>query len=210
VKSFCEAEVSIYTNFRFVIKERDCMKKRYYAVFAFIIFAIGTGNAQEFKIPVIFSGNSGNGQQSRTATFGFDANASDSMTDVQWNETYPPPFDQPGDLSIRLTNRILGRSYLGADGNDGGPVDIRRKPNQDSFILQYEILTNASDFGAPINLSWNNSAIPPIVRHIFIAGEGSSDHKVRIDMVKDNTFTIPARLDSSSLYSTLLITLYYN
>jgi hypothetical protein len=212
VKSFCEAEVSIYTNFRFVILGKGFSMLKILLIASLLtIPAVAVTIAQEFKLPVTFSGTNSDGKfRSSQLVIGYDPNASDSMIDVQWSESEPPPFVQQGDISVRSVNRTIGRTYLSANNDDGGPVDIRRKPSTSSFILQYEIYTSSDVFGAPISVQWDNSLIPPIIKHIILAPEGDPDIKGRLDMVKESQFTITVDIDSINLYNVILISLLYN
>jgi hypothetical protein len=206
VKSFCEAEVSIDTDFRFVFYgKRYFMKKLLLIVALSAGLGIGELKAQEFKLTVVFMGT----KVTMPVTFGYDLAASDSMTDTQWGETQPPPFIQPGDLAARMRNFTLGRTYLSADGNDGGPVDIRRKPTQDNFVLQYEMYDTKWDNGYPdpVSLLWDNANIPAIIKHIYLSSEDNGNHKIRLDMRTVSRFDMP---DSNPAYSNILITLLYN
>jgi hypothetical protein len=205
VKSFCKAGVSIYTNFRFVIfRERKLMKKLFWI--GAILFSFTTTWAQEFKLTVTVRANN----IVRNLTFGFDPSANDTMTDAKWGEVLLPSAIGPGDFDARMSSRILNRSYLISEGNNGGPVDIRQKPATDSFILQYELYNNAYDVGVPVKFDWDNTNIPPIIKHIYLTPEGNPDIKVRLDMKVENHLDVPARTDSLSLYNYTLVTILYN
>jgi hypothetical protein len=181
------------------------MKKLLVLTAVFALTRIGGLKAQEFKLTVVFSGMN----ITRPVTFGYDLNASDSMTDSQWGELYTPPFIQPGDLGVRMRNLTLGRTYLSADGNDGGPVDIRRKPPQNSFELQYEIYETKWDnnYPNPVSMAWDNTSIPTSVKHIYLSSEDNGNHAIRLDMKTVTRFDIP---DSQYNYSNILITLLYD
>ena len=171
-----------------------------------MIFAINSAIAQEFKLKVLVQANG----LSRNLAFGYDPNASDSMTDVQWNEMMLPSGGAPGDFDARMTSSVTKRTYLTSEGNDGGYTDIRHKPARDSFQLQFELNNNGYNLGVPTTLYWDNTVIPAIIKHIYLSPETDPDEKIRLDMKQENQFTIPSRFDSASKYTPMLITILYN
>jgi len=197
------------------LRKDDVMKK--YVTLLVFLAAFGVGKAQvpEFSLHVeLFINN----DSARTVIFGYDPTASDSM--VYLKETWfsaefppageqllPPPFSTD-DLDFRMTGNYINRPELEIDGSDGGPIDIRKKPALDSFTLKYEIDLQIVPGTTNAKLEWNAQAIPAIINRITLASYHFPD-SLRLDMKNTSSFILPL-IDSGGLYSSMILTLYYN
>jgi hypothetical protein len=190
------------------------MKK--YITLMFFLAAFGIGKAQlpEFSLHVkLFINN----DSARTVIFGYDPKASDSM--VYGKETWFSnefsggeqvyPSSQPGDLDFRMAGYYINRPELYEDGNDGGPIDIRKKPALDSFTLKYEMDLAVVPGTTNAKLEWNPQAIPAIINRITLASYHFPD-SLRLDLKKTSSFVLPLADSGTDLYSSMILTLYYN
>jgi len=151
----------------------------------------------------------GNNKQ---AYFGYDANASDSLegpnayTELMagGEQMYPAPFQYN---DVRFTGYTIDRGYMG----DGSPIDIRKKPDSASFVLNYELSITVTTEATSASLIWDKNLIPAIVNHIYLepATIGPGPARKRTDMKTESRFDMPNR-DSIGKYSKTLITIYYN
>lgn len=172
------------------------MAKRYYFALL-LLFAITTSvHAQEFKVDLHVKDGSGFGL---TGTFGFDPMATDGY-DSQFGEhgLYPPPG--PG-LDFRFVGNVTGQNI---NDGDGDPVNIRRKPNTDSFTIQYEWSLAATDL--PVTVTWS-SITNPNIKAITLA-PAALPSLIIGDLTKKNSITITS--DSLALYRDVVLTVYYN
>lgn len=179
----------------------------------FVLFAgISASHAQlpEFSLHVkLFVNN----DFAKTVIFGYDTAASDAMVykKESWfsdefsggEQEYPP--GQPGDLDFRMFGAYIERPEL----QDGGPIDIRKKPALDSFTLKYGIKLIVVHGTTNAKIVWNPDFIPPIIKHITLASY-KFPSKIRLDMKNVSEFVIPLKDSGEELYSNMILTLYYN
>lgn len=186
------------------------MKK--YITLIVLLAAFGAAKAQlpEFNLHVkLFINN----DSARTVVFGYDPAASDSMkyNKETWfsdefpggEQEYPP--GQPGDLDFRMTGYYISRPEL----QGGGPIDIRKKPALDSFILKYEIDIQFVPGTTNAKIQWNPQEIPAKINYLTLASY-HFPHTIRLDMKKQSSFILPLKDSGESLYSSMILTLYYN
>ncbi|MDP4220673.1 MAG: T9SS type A sorting domain-containing protein [Bacteroidota bacterium] len=181
-----------------------------------LLMGWNTSNAQlpEFSLHVrLFINN----DSARTVIFGYDPKASDSMLyhKETWfsdefaggEQAYPPA--QLGDLDFRMSGFYVNRPELGIDGSDGGPIDIRKKPALDSFVLKYGLECNLVPGTTSARIEWNPQLIPGIINHITLASY-HFPHTIRLDMKSTSSFVFPLTDSGTDLYSNMILTLYYN
>jgi hypothetical protein len=160
-------------------------------------------------VKMFINDNPGNNKQ---AYFGYDVNANDSLegpnayTELMpgGEQMYPPPFQYN---DIRFTGYTIDRGYL----SDGSPIDIRKKPDSATFVLNFELsITTLSD-ATSASLIWDKNLIPAIINHIYLepATIGPGPARKRTDMKTVSRFDMPNR-DSIAKYSKTLVTIYYN
>ncbi len=192
------------------------MKKLFF-FFVLIAISFGTGNAQlpEFSLHVKLFVND---DSARTVIFGYDPSASDSMVyrKESWfsgefaggEQLYPPPYSSE-DLDFRMTGIWINRPELEINGSVGGPIDIRKKPALDSFILKYEMDLQLVAGTTNAKIEWDPQTIPAIVNRITLASYHFPD-SLRLDLKKTSSFTFPLIDSGTDLYSSMILTLYYN
>jgi hypothetical protein len=189
--------------------------KKYIALLVFFT-AFGNSNAQlpEFSLHVkLFINN----DSARTVIFGYDPKASDSMLyrkEAWFSDEFPGgeqvyPSAQTGDLDFRMAGFYINRPELFEEGNDGGPIDIRKKPVLDSFTLKYEIDLQVVPGTTNARIEWNPQPIPAIINRITLASYHFPD-SLRLDMKKTSSFVLPLADSGEDLYSSMILTLYYN
>jgi hypothetical protein len=188
------------------------MMKRYIPLLLLVMLAPPVhAQTPQFSMWIKFfiNDNPGNNKE---AYFGYDANASDSLEGknaytelmASGEQMYPPPFQYN---DIRFTGYTINRGYLG----DGGPIDIRKKPDSSSFELNYELSLTTLQEATSASLIWDKNLIPAIINHIYLepATIGPGPARKRTDMKTESRFDMPNR-DSISKYSKTLVTIYYN
>lgn len=185
--------------------------KKYIALFV-LLTAFGDVKSQtpEFSLHVkLFVNN----DSARTVVFGYDPAASDSMKYNKetwfWDE-FPGgeqeyPSGQPGDLDFRMAGYYINRPEL----QGGGPIDIRKKPLLDSFILKYEMDLQLLNGTTNARIEWNPQLIPAKINRITLASY-HFPHTLRLDMKTQSSFIFPLKDSGESLYSSMILTLYYN
>lgn len=176
-----------------------------------IIPLVSSAQLPEFSLSLKFFVNDNPGQH-KEIFLGYDPNASDSLegknayTALQagGEQLYPPPFNYD---DARFTGYTIGRGYLA----EGGPIDIRRKPDSTSFILNYEISLTTTQEATSGSFIWDNKHIPQIINHIFLepATISPGPARKRTDLKEGYRFDMPNR-DSLGKYSKILVSLYYN
>lgn len=186
--------------------------KRY--IFVALVVALGSvthAQTPQFSmwVKMFINDNPGDNKQ---AYFGYDANASDSLegpnayTELMagGEQMYPPPFQYN---DVRFTGYTINRGYLG----DGSPIDIRKKPDSASFVLNFELSITTTTEATSASLIWDKNLIPPIINHIYLepATIGPGPARKRTDMKTESRFDMPNR-DSIGKYSKTLVTIYYN
>ena len=190
------------------------MKKLF--VFIVLITGISVAQAQlpEFSLHVkLFVNN----DSARTIIFGYDPAASDSMVykrESWFSDEFTGgeqlyPFGQSGDLDFRMSGFYVNRPELGIDGSNGGPIDIRMKPNLDSFNLKYGLECVVVHGTKNARIEWNPQLIPPIIKHVTLASYHFPS-KIRLDMKTASNFVIPLIDSGEDLYSNMILTIYYN
>lgn len=165
----------------------------------------------EFSMWVKFFINDNPGAN-KQAFFGYDVNASDQFEGKNaykeliagGEQMYPPPFQYN---DIRFTGYTIDRGYLG----DGGPIDIRKKPDSSSFVLNFELSITTLPEATSASLIWDKNLIPAIINHIYLepATISPGPGRKRTDMKTESRFDMPNR-DSIGKYSKTLVTIYYN
>jgi hypothetical protein len=188
------------------------MMKKYIPLLLLVMLAPAAHTqTPQFSMWVKFFINDNPGN-SKEAYFGYDANASDSLegknayTELMpgGEQMYPPPFQYN---DIRFTGYTINRGYLG----DGSPIDIRKKPDSSSFVLNYELSLTTLQEATSASLIWDKNLIPAIINHIYLepATIGPGPGRKRTDMKTESRFDMPNR-DSIGKYSKTLVTIYYN
>lgn len=188
------------------------MMKRYIPLLLLVMFAPAIhAQTPQFSMWIKFfiNDNPGNNKE---AHFGYDPNASDSLegknayTELMpgGEQMYPPPFQYN---DVRFTGYTIDRGYLG----DGSPIDIRKKPDSSSFVLNYELSITTLPEATSASLIWDKNLIPAIINHIYLepATIGPGPARKRTDMKTESRFDMPNR-DSIGKYSKTLVTIYYN
>ena len=186
------------------------MKKLFTLAIVFAAVSVGHAQLPEFSLHVkLFINNN----FAKTVIFGYDTAASDAMVykKESWfsdeftggEQVYPPA--QTGDLDFRMFGAYIERPEL----QDGGPIDIRKKPALDSFILKYGIKLIVVHGTTNAKIVWNPDLIPPIIKHITLASY-KFPSKIRLDMKNVSEFVIPLKDSGEELYSNMILTLYYN
>jgi hypothetical protein len=181
-----------------------------------ILFASVTAEAQlpEFSLHTkLFVNN----DSVRTIVFGYDPAASDSMVygkETWFSDEFPGgeqkyPGAQIGDLDFRLTGNYINRPELEDIVGNGGPIDIRKKPALDSFIVKYEIDLQVVHGTTNARMEWNPQLIPAKINRITLASY-HFQHTFRLDMKSVSSFVFPLKDSGEDLYSSMILTLYYN
>lgn len=195
--------------------------KKYFCTLSFLLMT-GSLLAQvhhpEFWLGVKWYVNDQPGMN-KTIAFGYDPIASDSLAqkgkdkrDSAWLDDIfiggeqlapPPSFDD----DVRFTGQTINRGYL----ESGAYIDIRRKPNNSSFTLQFEIFITVQSSTNSLSLIWDKSKIPAIINHIILEPATISPGPARkkTDMKEVSQLDLPNR-DSIGKYRFILVTLYYN
>lgn len=158
-----------------------------------------------------------NNDSARTVVFGYDPAASDSMVygkETWFSNEFPGgeqkyPGAQIGDLDFRMTGNYINRPELEDIVGNGGPIDIRKKPALDSFILKYEIDLQVVHGTTNARMEWNPQLIPAKINRITLASY-HFPHKFRLDMKSVSSFVFPLKDSGEDLYSSMILTLYYN
>ncbi len=182
--------------------------KRVAFLFAIITLTALEAQAQEFSQHLYYFINGG-GTAYRTVVFGYDSAATDGFEGVKWfNNEFSGgeqeyPTDNFNDNDCRMGGQAINRPTFGS----GGPIDIRQKPQMDSFELKFEIDIIARGTTSA-RLEWDKTLIPPIIKHIFLSS-GIFPSRVRLDMKTQSQFVIPVK-DSSGLYDKMILRVLYN
>ena len=189
--------------------------KKYIALFVLLTaFSAAKSQTPEFSLHVkLFVNN----DSARTVVFGYDPAASDTMIyrRESWfseefpggEQPYPPAY--PGDLDFRMSGFYVNRPELGVDNSDGGPIDIRKRPTLDSFILKYGIECHVVHGTRNARMEWNPQLIPVKINRITLASY-VFPHVIRLDMKTVSSFVFPLKDSGEDLYSNMILTLYYN
>ena len=173
----------------------------------FAVFGIADAQVPEFGLKVKFFRENAT-VPNKTVAFGFDATASDTLEGSQkWfpelsGEQFAPPAGF--DWDFRMAGTWIARY---SDLQTGSYVDIRKKPNDTSFMLLFELDMIENDF-TTAHIEWDNLSIPSKITHIIL----ESYHPPfvpRLDMKNTSSFAFSSR-DSIQFYGSMLIKVYYN
>ena len=168
-----------------------------------LLLVCSPATAQEFSIQITAKGSDPDIQ--RRVTFGFDQAASDEFStadEAAYGELEYPPGD-PG-----LLFRMVGGPERGLTiSQDGGMVDIRKKPAVDSFLLPFRIALQSGEAGYPVVLRWDPTKIPAIIRHITLSSPVDPFSRT-IDMKTQDTMMVNETEKNS--FRNIAVRLYYN
>ncbi|MBS1904195.1 MAG: T9SS type A sorting domain-containing protein [Bacteroidetes bacterium] len=174
-----------------------------------IILLAGVAHAQEFKLKLTYTVDGT--PWAHPLYMGYDPTASDSFDfPARWAmPEYPEgmvevPSNDFGDVDCRFSGRAINRANLGS----GCYIDVRKKPSSGGFELRYEVDLIAN-VATTAKLSWDQSSIPPIIKHMYLASSEKPDHAT-LDMTKTGEFNIPMDTFRLGKYRQTIITLLYN
>ena len=184
--------------------------KKYISLFVLLAaFSIAKAQQPEFSLPVKLVVNN---DSVRSIVFGYDPTASDATNEgPKWlGDIYPGgeqeyPSGQQGDLDFRMAGYYISRPEL----LGGGPIDVRKKPSLDSFTLKYEMDLQVVPGTTNAKIEWNPQSIPAKINRITLASY-HFPHTIRLDMKTQSSFVFPLKDSGESLYSSMILTLYYN
>lgn len=140
-----------------------------------------------------------------TLYIGFDSTASDMITpedSARWGERH---LEEDNSTPYRF--RLIGDDINRKDDlGFGSKVDIRKKPDQDSFVLKYELTTHRPDSESFIVFHPEFVPISPRY-HIYIS-KASEANKILHDFKKGGFHS--KSFDFTDTVEKLILMLYYN
>jgi len=192
------------------------MKKFFFSIILLAAwYCSGYAQLPEFSLHVKLFVND---DSARTVIFGYDPSASDSMLygkETWFSAEFPPSGEQPeppafgDDFDFRMSGFYVNRPELGVDGSDGGPIDIRKKPSDNSFTLDYGIRCHVLAGTTNARMEWSPQSIPAIIKHITLSSS-YFPHTIRLDMKSVASFVIPLKDSGEDIYSNIILRIYYN